>query len=102
MTAPVPAYVPAGDVVLRRFRRPDGRAEGVHPCRVVRDDADGLVLWLAPGTPLLRPVLADGREIRSLPLAERFDRRNRRAARLDTWRGQGSLGIVPTGTPWSV
>jgi hypothetical protein len=26
---------------------------------VVRDDAAALVAWLAPGTPLIRPVLPD-------------------------------------------
>ena len=31
----------------------------VRPMTVVRDDADGLVAWLAPGTPLLKPVLVD-------------------------------------------
>jgi Protein of unknown function (DUF402) len=71
--------------------------------RVVRDDAAGLVAWLAPGTPLLRPVLADGRELRTAPMAERFDHaRHGRATRLDTWRGQGILKVAPTGAPWSV
>ena len=71
--------------------------------RVVRDDADGLVAWLAPGTPLLRPVLADGRELRSVPVAERFDvDRHGRANRLDSWHGHGILKVAPAGVPWSV
>ena len=36
----------------------------VRPMTVVRDDEDGLVAWLAPGTPLIKPVLVDGRETR--------------------------------------
>lgn len=103
MTAITPAYWAPGREVLRRFRRPDSLAEGVQPCRVVRDDKDGLVLWLAPGTPVLRPVLADGRDIRDVPLSQRFDYyRHGRATRLDTWRGQGILGIAPPDVPWSV
>lgn len=103
MTAITPAYWAPGREVLRRFRRPDSLAEGVQPCRVVRDDKDGLVLWLAPGTPVLRPVLADGRDIRAVPLSQRFDYyRHGRATRLDTWRGQGILGIAPPDVPWSV
>ena len=39
---------------------------------VVQDDAAELVAWLAPGTPLLRPVLPDGRELRSVPAVEIF------------------------------
>jgi len=71
--------------------------------RVVRDDAAGLVAWLAPGTPVLRPTLADGRELRSTPLAERFDDvRHGRATRLDRWHGPGILKVAPTDAPWSV
>ena len=103
MTAVAPAYWTPGQEVLRRFRRPNSLAEGVQPCRVVGDDEKGLVLWLAPGTSVLRPVLADGRDIRDVPLTQRFDYyRHGRATRLDTWRGQGILGIAPPGVPWSV
>jgi hypothetical protein len=97
------SYWRPGQVILRRFRRPGSQAEGVQPCRVVRDDEDGLVVWLAPRTPVLRTVLADGRDVRDVPVTERFDYyRHGRATRLDTWRGQGILGVVPPGVPWSV
>jgi len=103
VTAVAPAYWPPGQEVLRRFRRPDSLAEGVQPCRVVSDDEKGLVLWLAPGTPVLRAVLADGRDIRDVPMTQRFDYyRHGRATRLDTWRGQGILGIVAPDVPWSI
>lgn len=92
-----------GTEILWRYRRPDSAIESVRPMRVVRDDATALVAWLAPGTPVIRPALADGRELRSTPLAERFDyARHGRATRLDTWRGQGILKVAPTGAPWSV
>ncbi|MBW3612720.1 MAG: DUF402 domain-containing protein [Chloroflexi bacterium] len=68
--------------------------------RVVRDDADGLVGWLAPDTPVLRPVLADGRELRAVPAHDMF--RSGRAVGRGRWRGSGVLKIAPTGAPWSV
>jgi hypothetical protein len=37
------------------------------PATVVRDDADGLVVWLACGTPVLRVARADGRGKREHP-----------------------------------
>ncbi len=67
---------------------------------VVRDDADGLVAWLAPGTKLLRPVLPDGRDLRDVGPVEMFSAG--RALQRDTWRGTGVLKVAPTGRPWSV
>ncbi|MGH2401438.1 MAG: DUF402 domain-containing protein [Candidatus Limnocylindria bacterium] len=67
---------------------------------VVNDDATGLVAWLAPGTPLLRPVLPDGSELRSVPAVEMFGAG--RALRRDRWQGTGILKVAPTGEPWSV
>jgi hypothetical protein len=74
--------------------------ETVRPVTVVRDDADGLIAWLAPGTIMLRPVLPDGAELRSVPPIEMF--RAERALRRDQWRGEGILMIAPTGAAWSV
>ena len=68
--------------------------------RVVRDDEDSLVAWLAPGTPVLRPVLADGRELRDAPPAQMFVAP--RAVGRSAWRGAGILKIAPTGSDWSV
>lgn len=92
-----------GTEILWRYVRSDGATESARPMRVVRDDAAGLVAWLAPGTPVLRPTLADGRELRSTPMAERFDSgRHGRATRLDRWHGHGILKVAPTDAPWSV
>jgi hypothetical protein len=89
--------------VIWRYTRPRLPSESVRPMRVVRDDADGLVAWLAPGTPVLRPVLADGSDLRAVPVAERFDvDRHGRANRLDTWRGHGILKVAPAAMPWSI
>jgi hypothetical protein len=92
-----------GETVIWRYARPGHTSESVRPMRVVRDDSHGLAAWLPAGTPLLRPVLADGGDLRSVPVAERFDvDRHGRANRLDTWRGHGILKVAPMGVPWSV
>ncbi|MFF0264467.1 DUF402 domain-containing protein [Kribbella sp. NPDC004536] len=72
----------------------------VRPMTVVRDDADGLVAWLAPGTPLLKPVLPDGRETRHAGPVAMFT--EDRVLKLDVWRGTGILKVSPPGKPWSV
>jgi hypothetical protein len=98
-----PAYWPPGETILWRYINPRHPTETVRPMRVVRDDAEGLVAWLAAGTPLLRPVLADGSDLRSVPVAERFDAdRHGRANRLDVWHGHGILKVAPAAVPWSM
>ncbi|MGI8645334.1 MAG: DUF402 domain-containing protein [Nocardioides sp.] len=93
----------AGETVVWRYTRPRHPSESVRPMRVVRDDGAGLVAWLPAGTPVLRPVLGDGRELRSVPVPERYDvARHGRANRLDTWHGNGVLKVAPAGRPWSV
>ena len=72
----------------------------VRPMTVVRDDADGLVAWLAPGTPLIKPVLTDGRELRRAGPKAMFT--EDRVLKLDFWHGTGILKVAPTGKPWSV
>jgi predicted RNA-binding protein associated with RNAse of E/G family len=72
----------------------------VRPMTVVRDDADGLVAWLAPGTPLLKAVLTDGRETRQAGPVAMFTAE--RVLKLDVWRGTGILKVSPPGKPWSV
>lgn len=70
------------------------------PLRVVEDGPERLVAWLPGGTPLLRPVLPDGRELRTVAAHEMF--RRGRALRRDVWHGYGNLRIAPAGRPWSV
>jgi hypothetical protein len=98
-----PPFWEPGTTILWRYRRKvpgyDG-PETVRPMRVVRDDADALVAWLPSGTPVLRPVLPDGRELRSVAATEMF--RLGRALARDRWRGTGVLKVAPTGLPWSV
>jgi hypothetical protein len=60
-----------GEVVVARYRSGDGQFRcGLPP--VVEDGADRLVAYLAPRTLVAKPVLADGRDLRDVPLAERW------------------------------
>lgn len=80
-----------------------GRRHGVpnvRPMTVVEHDEDRLVAWLAGGTPLVKPVFPDGREVRTAGLEEMFV--GPRVAELATWRGTGVLKVAPTGRPWSI
>lgn len=69
------------------------------PVTVVRDDVDGLVAWLACGTPVLRAARADGRGKRDDPdtlFTAPLVRERAAHALFD------QLRIAPTGRPWSV
>ena len=98
-----PPYWRRGDQVWWRYLRPGwrpGDPQTVHPVTVARDDADGLAVWMAPGTPLALPRRSDGRDPRRGPLGEMFT-----APRIQSygaWRGQGNVRYAPTGKPWSV
>ncbi|NUR06003.1 MAG: DUF402 domain-containing protein [Nocardioidaceae bacterium] len=69
------------------------------PVTVVRDDADGLVVWLRCGSPVRRAARADGRGKRDDPgtlfTADLVDERG-------THTLFDQLRVAPTGRPWSV
>ncbi|GAB3599265.1 ribonuclease FAU-1 family protein [Microbacterium tumbae] len=88
-----PRFSP-GQGILWRYGR------YVETARVIRDDARGLVVWIAAGSARLEPVPADGRRPRDVPMAERF--RVPWVVRESEWRGQGVVRVAPTGKPWSV
>ncbi|MFC6287750.1 DUF402 domain-containing protein [Nocardioides sp. GCM10027113] len=93
-----PPYWSPGTLITYRWGDPAGPhfAERV---RVVRDDADGLVTWLAAGTPVLRKARADGRPRRS-------DRATMFTAEVvqaeEVWTDYHVLRVAPTGRAWSV
>jgi predicted RNA-binding protein associated with RNAse of E/G family len=97
-----PPYWARGTTIGWCYRRPGwrpGEPETVHPMTVVRDDADGLAAWLAPGTPIWFPVRADGARLRNDP-STMFT-----AARVQgtgLWHGHGILRVALTGRAWSV
>jgi hypothetical protein len=75
----------------------------VHICRpvtVVRDDAELLAAWMAPGTKCVKPVLADGSSIDREPLETRYVKP--RTTSIEQWWGAGVLKLARPGQAWSV
>ena len=68
--------------------------------RVISDDADGLALWIGPGSPQIESVLADGRGLRDVPIADRVHLP--RVQRRSTWRGSGIVHYAPLVGDWSL
>ncbi|MEV6107569.1 DUF402 domain-containing protein [Streptomyces sp. NPDC051940] len=96
-----PASWAPGDQILWRYR--GNGTDHVHICRpvtVVRDDAEQLAVWMAPGTECVRPVMLDGTPLHREPLATRYTK-PRRTAR-SQWFGTGVLKLARPGQPWSV
>ncbi|WP_353113630.1 DUF402 domain-containing protein [Microbacterium sp.] len=83
-----------GDPILWRYGR------HVETARVVRDDDQGLVVWIPSGSARLASVPADGRSTREVPLDQRFSVPWRIAE--TRWRGPGIVRVAPSGRPWSV
>ncbi|GAU65211.1 FHA domain-containing protein [Streptomyces sp. NBRC 110611] len=91
-----------GEHILWRYRDNADRRQ-FHICRpmtVVQDTEELLVVWMAPGTPCIRPVLADGTPVHREPLSTRYTK-PRRTTRGE-WFGAGVLKLARPGDPWSV
>jgi predicted RNA-binding protein associated with RNAse of E/G family len=88
-----------GRLILHRNVR-HGVFGWVRPVRVVYDDERGLLLWLAPGTPVVHEVAADGRGMRSMPFAEWVTLAHR--PEVVTWNGPGVLKFHPRDADHSV
>jgi predicted RNA-binding protein associated with RNAse of E/G family len=103
-----PYWRPGDQVVWREGSGPLGTGEPVidtaaphfaTPVTVVRDDAEGLVVWVRTGTPVLRAARADGREKRSdartlftTPVVRDFA----------VHASYDQVRVVPTGRSWSL
>ncbi len=83
-----------GTVIMWRYQW------DAQPVRVVRDDEDGLVAWLAPGSPRLAVAPVDGRQARDRPAVERFDVARR--FEVTTWQGAGILRLERPGRAHSL
>jgi hypothetical protein len=90
-----------GEQVLWRYR--DNATGLIHICRpvtVVRDDAELLAVWMAPGTECVKPVLANGTPVHQEPLETRYTAP--RTTVRSRWFGTGVLKLARPGEPWSV
>src|SRR4051812_26249699 len=95
------AYWNPGSQILWRYRENAGeRFHIVRPVTVVRGDEELLTVWLAPGTPCTKPVLADGTPVHAEPLESRYTKP--RIVQHDRWFGTGVLKLARPGEPWSV
>lgn len=92
-----PPYWQPGTHILWRYGEP-GAPTWDAPVTVVRDDARGLVAWLAAGTPVRKVVRTDGRDVRADP-ATAFTAPRRQVE--GTWTDYDVLRIAPTGQRWS-
>jgi hypothetical protein len=88
-----------GRVIVHRHFQGD-RLAWVRVMRVVSDDERGLLLWIAPGSPVLFLRADDGRTIRSMPFAEWITRQRRLTN--GTWEGPGILKLIRPGAAHSV
>ncbi|MFG1994467.1 DUF402 domain-containing protein [Actinoplanes sp. NPDC048988] len=86
--------------VLLRYLYHDGAPQAAFPMRVVEDDGDRVVAWLAPDTEIMYWALPGGADPRSLPLDARFSAPLTTARR--RWRGGGVLRAVPLDEPFQV
>ncbi|WKX72321.1 DUF402 domain-containing protein [Streptomyces sp. XD-27] len=90
-----------GEHILWRYR--GNATDRIHICRpvtVVQDTADLLAVWLAPGTPCVKPQLADGTWVHREPLSTRYTKP--RTTVPCRWLGTGVLKLARPGEPWSV
>jgi hypothetical protein len=81
-----------GSTAYQRFVRPDGSWWNLHPLRVLSDDGARLLGWLPLGTPVIRGVLADGRDLRDAPLHDRFRLPCTRVP--GTWTGTSTIRLI--------
>src|SRR5262249_6858498 len=70
------------------------------PLRILQDTAERVVGFIPGGTEIARPVLADGSDIRAVPLSERWSHPRVPARR--PWTGDGTLMLFPRGRAHSI
>jgi hypothetical protein len=87
-----------GDVVVVRYELRGPASEGfgrVLPLSVIEHTDSELVGYLAEGTEVIASRLADGRELREVPLEERWAHPRQAVRR--AWRGSDIVMIFPVG-----
>lgn len=95
-----PADLRQGVQILLRYFYNDGSIQAAMPMRVVLDEPDLKVAWLAPATPIMYWATASGEDPRQTPLEQRFNQHLTTGPR--TWSGAGVLRVMPVGRPYQV
>jgi Protein of unknown function (DUF402) len=90
----------SGDSIVLRYRSPDGRFLVGRPLTVIEHTPDRVVAYLALGTEVALAVLEDGRDLRDLPVGERWDHPRVGARR--TWSTSNLVMIFPRGRAHSL
>ncbi|MGP9694852.1 DUF402 domain-containing protein [Brachybacterium sp. AOP25-B2-12] len=89
-----------GDHMTWTYYTPQHETRTVRPGTVVLDDDRGTVLWIAPGTEVLLPVLENGAALRRAGDEGMFTERRVQSKQL--WTGNGILMIGLPDRPYSV
>jgi RimJ/RimL family protein N-acetyltransferase len=90
----------SGENAVVRFRSIDGRFHSGRPVRVVEHTPDALVTYMAEGTIVSVPMLADGRGLRDVPLDERWA--HPRTSALRPWHDTELIQVFPHNRAHSV
>jgi hypothetical protein len=92
-----------GDTVVYRSRASDGRYYSGLPLNILEDGPDAVVGILPHGTVVSRPVAADGRDLRAVPLSKRWGPRVALRRPFLFAEGAGRLVIVfPRGRSFAI
>ncbi|HEY4347073.1 MAG TPA: DUF402 domain-containing protein [Gaiellaceae bacterium] len=95
-----------GETIVYRHRSGDGRYLSGFPLTVIDDTPERVVGYLPHGTEISRPAAADGSDLRTIPLDERWTKERiakRSPFTLIGSRGPGRLIMVfPRGSAYSV
>lgn len=83
----------AGQTIVQRSLDHDGRIGSVECGRVLQDDADGLVIWVAHKSAVLERTTVAGKPVRSLPLTEWVNVPLLHGA--TEWRAPGTVMVTP-------
>lgn len=82
-----------GQTVVRRCVHNDGRIAAVESARVISDDDQGLLLWVAGGSTVVRRTTSDGAPVRKMPLLEKMSIPTYLTP--SAWHGHGVLILTP-------
>lgn len=82
-----------GDPVGLRYRFADGAVQGLLPMWTITDDGSTYVGFTPGGAQIMYWALDDGIDPRTVPLEERFIRRQTSAERV--WHGDGVVRVIP-------